>query len=162
ATIPVGVSNSFSDPLGMNRPPKVQMMMRTLLAERFKLVVHRESRDVPVYALTVGRGGAKLPPSTDASCGSPDDVMKDFRSACGASAINVAAPDSASVRTWKMSLDDFSRILIVALDRPVINRTELTGGYDIYLEFAPDRGILQSLPVGAGLAMTGPVAYRGA
>ena len=47
---------------------------------------------------------------------------------------------------------------MVALDRPVINKTELAGSFDITLEFAPDRGPLQNVPVGGGLAITGPTA----
>lgn len=44
----------------------------------------------------------------------------------------------------------------------MINRTGLAGGFDITLEFAPDRGMVQDMPVGAGLAISGPVFSRGA
>jgi uncharacterized protein (TIGR03435 family) len=44
---------------GQNSLDGTRAMMRNLLAERFRLVAHRETRDVPVYALTVGKDGAK-------------------------------------------------------------------------------------------------------
>jgi uncharacterized protein (TIGR03435 family) len=137
-------------------------MLRTLLVERFKLVVHRENRDVPVYALTVAKGGPNLQQSAEGSCVAPEEVMTQLRSSCGSSMINMRAADQVVMRTSKMNLDEFSKILIVALDRPVINRTGIMGGFDIILEFAPDRGIVRDMPIGAGLAITGPVAGRGA
>ena len=39
---------------------QVRLMLQTLLAERFRLMVHRETREMPVYALVTGKGGAKL------------------------------------------------------------------------------------------------------
>jgi uncharacterized protein (TIGR03435 family) len=41
--------------------PQLRMMLQDLLAKRFKLVLHRESRMLPVYEVTVAKGGAKLP-----------------------------------------------------------------------------------------------------
>ena len=53
-------------------PPSQAMMlgpmMQALLAERFKLQIHSESRDVPVYILTVGKGGPKLQPAREGTC----------------------------------------------------------------------------------------------
>jgi hypothetical protein len=43
------------------RAPSLESMLRTLLEDRFKLVVRRETRDVPVYAIVAARGGAKVP-----------------------------------------------------------------------------------------------------
>jgi uncharacterized protein (TIGR03435 family) len=161
ATIPNGAANFTSNRSGVSSPPKLQKMLQSLLADRFRLAVHRENREVPVYALNIAKGGPKLQPSTDQSCGAPDDVITQQRSACGASVIALRAADQAIMRTFKMSLDNFSKILIYGLDRPVINKTQIEGGFDITFEFAPDRGLLQTVPVGGAMALTGPVFSRG-
>jgi bla regulator protein blaR1 len=53
SVIPAGLS-------GRARLDRERMMLRALLADRFKLAIHREQRELPVYALVVGRGGPKL------------------------------------------------------------------------------------------------------
>lgn len=161
AVIPAGVSTLTSGRFATTGPPLLQKMVRTLLAERFKLVLHRENRDIPVYALTVAKGGSKLRPSGEGSCVAPEEVMTQLRSSCGSSTINLRAADQVLIQTFKVNLDEFAKFLVVALDRPVINRTGLAGGFDIILEFVPDHGVVQEMPVGAALT-TGPVAVRGA
>src|SRR5436305_2075328 len=47
------------------RWPKVRQMLQTLLAERFRLAVHREAKDMPVYALVVAKNGPKLKEATE-------------------------------------------------------------------------------------------------
>ena len=82
-------------------------MMRSLLAERFKLKIHREKKDTPVYALVVGKNGPRLKQS---------------------------APNSTSAATVSNGLIIFSRVTLPALaynlsqllDRPVIDRTALS------------------------------------
>jgi len=44
------------------------LMLQALLEDRFKLKIRRENREVPVYALTVAKGGPKLPPFQQGSC----------------------------------------------------------------------------------------------
>jgi uncharacterized protein (TIGR03435 family) len=158
--IPSGASTFTNTMLPLFRPPKLQAMLRSLLADRFKLTVHRETREIPIYALTVARGGPKLQASSDASCVSPEDVSMERGSACGASVVGIPAPNQAAIRTFKWNLDQFAKLLVLGLDRPVVNRTDLPGNFDIHLEFALDRGMLQNLPVGAALIMTGPVAIH--
>src|SRR5262249_49022253 len=109
AVIPADASDITSDRFGMTRPPKLQLMLRTLLAERFNLVMRRETRSVPVYELTFAKGGPKLKPSTNSSCVSPDEVSMDRGSACGASVVSVPMPGQAILRTFKTSLDEFSK-----------------------------------------------------
>jgi len=158
--IPSGASTFTNTMLPLFRPPKLQAMLRSLLADRFKLTVHRETREIPIYALTVARGGPKLQASSDASCVSPEDVSMERGSACGGSVVGIPAPNQAAIRTFKWNLDQFAKLLVLGLDRPVVNRTDLPGNFDIHLEFALDRGMLQNLPVGAALIMTGPVAIH--
>ena len=97
-------------------------MVQALMAERFKLVVHRETRDLPVFALVVGKNGAKLKNSD------PD------------------APEGGSVRssadglhmeTKKGSMAALARQLSSSAGRPVIDKTGLAGTYEYTLNWFP-------------------------
>lgn len=125
---------------------QVFLMLRVLLAERFKLVVHRETRDLPIYALVMarrdGRLGPRLRPSSvdcsaaasDSSTASPAagfvaEPCKGLRNVPGkATGRAVTIQTLASLMSgW---VDDH---------RPVEDRTGLTGNFDIDLDWTPDR-----------------------
>lgn len=124
--------------------PQEQAMMRgpmvqALLEDRFRLKLHRATREAPVYALTVAKGGLKLPRTVDGSC-------TPFVAATPAPAGKPWCVFSRSVRkgpnvTWEangLSLDAFSQAL--GLDRPVIDQTGVAGIFDFHLEFSPEGG----------------------
>src|SRR5207248_2104667 len=58
-------------PEGNTDRKQMWLMVQTLLADRFKLAMHRETRELPVYTLTAGKGGLKLPPPKEGSCIAP-------------------------------------------------------------------------------------------
>lgn len=60
ALIPEGSPEYTANQLDKAEAPRLAMMIQNLLADRFKLALHRENREVPVYALTVAKGGPKL------------------------------------------------------------------------------------------------------
>jgi uncharacterized protein (TIGR03435 family) len=100
-------------------------MMQSLLADRFQLKVHREQREVPVYELVVGNKGPKLKES--AHDATPANHIR------------------AEGRNWeatlsKASMSDFVHLLDGNgfLDRPVLDKTGLTGTYDIKLTYTPE------------------------
>jgi uncharacterized protein (TIGR03435 family) len=99
-------------------------MLQLLLADRFRLVMHRETRELPVYALVVGRNGPKFKEST------PESSLGEHYSASG--------------RNWevtipKATMDDVLRAIENRLpDRPVLDKTGLKGTYDIRLTYTPD------------------------
>jgi len=102
-------------------------MLQAMLAERFKLAIHREEKPVPVYALTVGKRGAKLKESEGESplnCkgdgGGPGSTL--FTLTCQHATMKFLAQQ---IR-W-----------IAFLDRPVVDLTGLTGSYDISLTLTP-------------------------
>jgi uncharacterized protein (TIGR03435 family) len=120
-------------------------MLRALLEERLKLKVHREVREVPVYALTVAKKGPKLEPFKEGSCMLLDfskppalpGAGEKFLPFCG---LALRKRNGVNV-SWEVrggSLDDLSAALSFDLDRTVINRTGITGKFDFHLEFAPD------------------------
>jgi uncharacterized protein (TIGR03435 family) len=113
---------------GETRPtqPEQMAMLRTLLAERFKLTFHREQRDFSIYALEVAKGGPKL---KEISAPASDPVQL----------ISTVYPQRIHLPAKNATMADFASLLQRALlDRPVVDHTGLTGRYDFDLDWAPD------------------------
>jgi uncharacterized protein (TIGR03435 family) len=113
-------------------------MMRALLEDRFGLKIHRETRELPVYALTAARGGAKLTPSKPGSCVAIDvkSVLKapPGSNFCGRFEMKRGSVLIADAKG--MTVAEFAaRVFRGTLDRPVIDRTGIAGLFDIHLEF---------------------------
>jgi bla regulator protein BlaR1 len=119
-------------------------MMQALLEERFQVKIRRETRNVPAYALTVAAGGPKMQP---------------FRGDCVADFVLPPLPPGQK-HCWEIGggqrkeadftphfapdtvvkdLDGFALWLYVITDRPVANKTGLTGKYFMDFVFAPDQ-----------------------
>lgn len=100
-------------------------MLRALLAERFKLVFHRQEKQFSIYELTVTKGGPKLRASA-----TPDGQPN---------VISVVSEQKVELPARNASMDDFVAMLQRALlDRPVLDKTGLPGKYDFDLVWAPD------------------------
>ena len=99
-----------------------RQMLQTLLAERFNLKVHREMKEMPVYALVVGKNGPKFKESA------PDAT---FVSNHGVNGRNQNM--TLSKATMESVADDIRNFL----DRPVVDKTWLTGTYDVKMEATP-------------------------
>jgi len=102
--------------------------VRTLLADRFQLRVHRETRELPVYALTVAKNGPKF------HAGADGDV--------GRAGLNMRRGDGgqSEITATRASLEILATTLANLVGRTVIDRTGLTETYDFKLSFAPDMG----------------------
>lgn len=117
-------------------------MLQALLEDRFKLKLHRETKEVPVYALTVAKGGPKLKPFKQGSCvsfdftQSPQPALAPDQRRCD---YTVGGAPNASAAAEGKTLDEFSRLLSLVLDRPVVDKTGISGNFDIHLEFALDQ-----------------------
>lgn len=98
---------------------QVRPMLQTLLADRFRLKLHHETRELPVYDLVVGKNGMKLKESTGASAPQP---------------VTFSAP-LVRFNLSDKSMADFIGVLAGNVDRPVLDKTGLTGRYDFTLEF---------------------------
>lgn len=117
---------------GNVRPNLVEQMamLRKLLDERFKLTFHRESRELPIYALTVGRSGAKLSESKTSPDATPEGPLP---------LIFVIFPQLVKLPAHNASMAELASVLQrTALDRPVVDQTGLSGRYDFDLEWTPD------------------------
>jgi uncharacterized protein (TIGR03435 family) len=129
-------------------PPRAQLMqmLQTLLAERFQLRVRRETRDMPAYVLTVARGGSKLTPAKDGGCFERDPSKPIPPPAPGATASRLCGNNNLNSRvnppnmTWTAVRIDMSRVagsLATYFRRPVVDRTGLTGFFDVQIDLPP-------------------------
>lgn len=101
-------------------------MLRSLLAERFKLGFHREPKEFSIYVLEVAKGGPKLKEST-APASDPAQL------------ISTVYPQHIHLPARNATMGEFASLLQRALlDRPVVDKTGLAGRYDFDLEWAPD------------------------
>ena len=119
-------------------------MLQALLEDRFRLKLHRESRVVPVYALTIAKGGPKLQPLKEGSCTILDlenpvpPPLPGEKPAVACGTISGRRNGSQQMMdVHGMSLDEFSKFGMGLFGRPVINRTGIAGKFDWHLEFAP-------------------------
>jgi uncharacterized protein (TIGR03435 family) len=131
------------------KAPTLQMMIQNLLADRFRLVLHRETKEVPVYFLTVAKNGPKLERLEEGSCRriAPIDPAKpppvgqqEERPRCGAGSDIFGTASGMTVR-WDLSLGEFVSIVSPLLDRPVIDKTGITGMVKFNMEFAADQAV---------------------
>jgi bla regulator protein blaR1 len=131
-----------------------QPMVRSLLAERFRLVVHRETRELPVYALQRVRTDGRLGPQIHASTAD-----------CAAIAASRQGPPSADSRpqcgirasgghmlAGGLPLSQLATLLSTMVERVVVDRTGLAGTFDFELNWTPDRALQQSTPNGVPVA----------
>jgi uncharacterized protein (TIGR03435 family) len=107
----------------------VERMLQNLLAERFQLKLHRESKEAPVYALVVAKGGPKLKKSEMAAVPAG--------SAGGGPGRGIRM-GPGKLEGNGMDMGFFTDVLSTLVGRPVLDRTELKDAYDCTLEFTPD------------------------
>ena len=125
---------------------QIPLMLQNLLAERFKLTVHREPKVMPVYAMVVGKNGLKVKPME----GEPEGSMSSSFSPKG------------RAFSGQMTLAALAAALSQMLDRPVVDLSGITGTYDIALEWVPDEhesGSLTKMRIMGGQAGGGAEAH---
>jgi len=136
----------------------VPEMLQALLAERFKLTVHRESKEQAVYALVVGKNGPKLKealPDADAPAGgraptTTDDVNPQVRLSgrgentqvsitggpIGTAHMSMGPDGTMHLVASKMNMAALADTLSRFFDRPVVDLTELKGSYQVALDLS--------------------------
>jgi bla regulator protein blaR1 len=103
-----------------------QQMLRTLLAEYFKLAIHTETRELPAYLLVVAKGGPKFREAT------PGEERR--------VGILPGGGGSRRITCQACSFELVLAALSAAAGRQVVNNTSLTGKYDFQLQWMPDNG----------------------
>ena len=113
-------------------------MLQNLLRERFRLTTHMESREVPIYALTVAKGGTKVGPSVLMDC-TEERPTTDGRPCHGfdfrARGSRGDLSRGGSMAGAAVSMTAFAEGLQRIVGRPVIDQTGLTGLFDITLRW---------------------------
>ncbi len=148
AKIPEGVSKD-----------RVPDMLQALLAERFKLALHRENKDHPIYALVAGKNGPKLKPAAEVEdpAPNPPDSGRGFSIGTPQGAVTIqlggrgavlsgdrmgtakvsAGPNGTiHMELSKITMAAFADMLTQFTDRPVLDMTELKGAYQVTLELS--------------------------
>ena len=110
--------------------PEMRLMLQAVLAERFQLKVHRESKSESVYALVVIKGGPKLNP--------PKDTTKQPFVSSGRTGPITAAAVSQTFLGTNATMDQLVERLAQHLRRPVLNKTGIHGNFDFFIEYAAD------------------------
>jgi uncharacterized protein (TIGR03435 family) len=134
-------------PEGMIGPEQIRPMVRALLADRFKLVAHNETREMPIFSLMVARADGKL--------GSKLSVAKVDCEARFAAARRGGGPPPAfpspgqpmecgfmmapgNMNVGGMPMLELARALSPFVGRIVIDKTGLAGRYDFQMTYAPE------------------------
>lgn len=111
-------------------------MLKAALEDRFKLKLHRETREVPVYEWVPAKSGLKVVPFTGTDCvlrtydTFPAPVLPAGQRYCGD---DTTFSGDRIIRTGVMTLDEMTSL--VGSDRPIVNRTGMTGAVRYRLEF---------------------------
>jgi uncharacterized protein (TIGR03435 family) len=107
---------------------QMREMLQKLLAERFGLKFHRAQRELPIYAITVAKGGPKLAVSKS----DPNGVRDQTSNGNGV---------EQTYRFTNNSIADFADGMQEFLDRPVVDETGLKGKFDFMLEWTVDGSV---------------------
>ncbi len=151
----IGSEQYEVDAKAAGNPDRAQtlLMLQSLLEDRFQLRVHRESREMPVYALVAGRQGLQLPSPANRSCGEDTELLGTLAAPgtrmevpgqavtaaprCGRLDVTLET-GGARLRGDKVPMAEFVRVLSRVLGRTVTNRTGFSGAFDVKLDFLPD------------------------
>jgi uncharacterized protein (TIGR03435 family) len=98
-------------------------MLQNLLADRFKLTLHRDKKDMTMWALAVGKNGPKMKASPDLS---------------HPRVVTTTMPGRTRITFTAQSLEQLAKELGNNLERPVADMTGLAGNYDFTLDYEPE------------------------
>ncbi len=131
-------------------PDRGLLMVRSLLEDRFRLKIHREVKDAPIYELVIAKSGLKLKSSVDqAPVVNTPDIPPDGGTPHGLMRLN----PRGNLEGNAVPLSQLAPVLSDLSGRLVVDKTGLAGLYDFKLEWAPDLG-----PTAPGVSEPAPSA----
>jgi uncharacterized protein (TIGR03435 family) len=145
---------------------QVDDMLQTLLVDRFRIEMHHDSKEFPVYALTVAKGGLKMKespidPDAGTSNGGKGAVNVDVSAGRGSGATVAYGNGSYfmlgedEVEGKKLTMLYLADMLSRFAERPVVDMTDVKGAYDFKLEFPHDefRAMTVRAAISAGMVL---------
>ena len=127
-------------------PEENMRMLQALLKDRFQLLVHSETKEMPVHALVLarkdGKLGEKLTESKEGACTARDPnqppplLRPGGKLGCGGAIISAHGMNGVSV-----PITELARSLSLMVGRTVIDKTGQAANYDYTVEFTPDESI---------------------
>jgi uncharacterized protein (TIGR03435 family) len=114
------------DLIGEPSLKQMQAMYRDLLASRFNLALHHETREISVYRLQAAKSGPKLAKSLGDPNGTPDQTFTRWNS------------QLIELKETNATLAEFSQNMGMVLDRPMVDQTGLAGRFDFVLRWTPE------------------------
>jgi uncharacterized protein (TIGR03435 family) len=153
ATLPAGSTQA-----------QIPEMLQALLTDRFQIKMHREKRELPVYALELGKGPLKLketPPDADTEKGDAKGGVNVAASGSGAGiGVNLGNGSSYTFannrfEARKLTMTVLSANLERFMDRPILDATGLKGNYDLALDISPEdyRAMLIRAAISEGVVL---------
>jgi uncharacterized protein (TIGR03435 family) len=118
----------------VQRKQMLHAMMQTLLAERCKLVVHREMRERPIYALVVAKNGPKLKAAEQGEAEAIRAKHPDAVGVPGGSGFFVRGEKNGHIDIYEATIGTLALLLSGPAGRSVVDKTGLTGIYDMHLD----------------------------
>ncbi len=157
---------------------QVPEMLQGMLADRFKLKIHRDSKEQSVYALVVAKGGPKLteapadPPAQEGEPKIPSNqlsISQDSKGAVvrngqgGSTRMSMGPNGTMHMETDKMTMEGFADMLSGFVERPVVDQTELKGKYQVAIDLSMEDLRAAARKVGVMIpGAAGPPAASGA
>jgi uncharacterized protein (TIGR03435 family) len=133
-------------------------MLQALLEDRFKLRMHSETREIPVYELTVANGGHKLKPAQEGSCipwgrraSTPRPAPEERTAANMPCGLFIRSVRNEGLDVNGTTIAHLCRNFSAVLDRDVIDKTGIDGLFDIFLDIPPEPRPADD-PAGIGLS----------
>jgi uncharacterized protein (TIGR03435 family) len=119
-------------------------MLKPLLADRFKLQAHEETKTLPAFELVLSKGGSKLHQAVPG-----DTYPNGFKGPDGSTAHpGMMMMGPGRITAQAIPISNLINILSRQLQRTIIDKTGLTGNYDITLQWSPDPGEGAAFPGG--------------
>jgi uncharacterized protein (TIGR03435 family) len=106
----------------INSDATLMVMLQGLLAERFKLVLHRETRTLPAFVLEVTKNGPNLEKAPPGEAGTNTSTSN----------------TGVIIDAHNTDMESFARILSRKMELPVVNRTGLEGIFNLKLQWTPE------------------------
>lgn len=155
---------------------QMRLMMQSLLADRFKLVVRFETQELPAFALVPikpGKTGPRLRPHADglacdakwiarADRTAPSVPPGGFMPTCGDVALILAPNHTFLLGARDLTMDHLALYLptLIPFGRPIVNQTRLSGTFDLSLQFTPEQGMVPTSAADAQPDSQGTTAFE--